>query len=118
KRRAAEIESVRRGDPNAVAASGASGNPVFQSIQLALNQADVEIASLRGELSQHNSKAAELRQRLDSAPKVEAEFAQLNRDYDVNKTQYTALLANYEKARLGEQADNAGSIRFQIVQPP
>ena len=118
RRRVAEIESVRRGDPNAVAASGASGNPVFQSIQLALNQADVEIASLRGEYAQHRNKAAELRARLDTAPRVEAEFAQLNRDYDVNKTQYTALLANYEKARLGEQADNAGSVRFEIVQPP
>jgi polysaccharide chain length determinant protein (PEP-CTERM system associated) len=118
RRRKEEIESLRRGDANAVAASGAGSNPVFQSIQLALNQADVEIASLRGELQQHRAKAADLRQRLDTAPRVEAEFAQLNRDYDVNKAQYTALLANYEKARLGEQADNAGSVRFEIVQPP
>jgi hypothetical protein len=109
---------LRRGDANAVVASGASASPVFQSIQLALNQVEVEIASLRGELAQHRAKAAELKQRLDTAPKVEAEFAQLNRDYDINKAQYTALLANYEKARLGEQADNAGSVRFEIVQPP
>lgn len=118
KRRDAEIESLRRGDPDAVAQSGASSNPVFQSIQLQLNQADVDIASLRGALSQHQQKAAMLKQRLDSAPQVEAEFAQLNRDYDVNKAQYTALLSNYEKARLGEQADSAGSVRFEIVQPP
>ena len=118
RRRTAEIESLRRGDAGAVAASGASTNPVVQSIQLQLNQADVEIASLNGEITQHRNKAAELRQRLDSAPKVEAEFAQLNRDYDVNKAQYTALLANYEKARLGEQADTAGSVRFEVVQPP
>ncbi|HET9475605.1 MAG TPA: XrtA system polysaccharide chain length determinant, partial [Steroidobacteraceae bacterium] len=118
RRRSAEIESLKRGDANAVAASGASSNPVFQSIQLALNQADVEIASLRGQLTNHRSKAAELRQRLDTAPQVEAEYAQLTRDYDVNQTQYNALLSNYEKARLGEQADNAGSVRFEIVQPP
>jgi protein tyrosine kinase modulator len=36
----------------------------------------------------------------------------------VNKAEYTALLANYEKARLGERADDAGSVRFEIVQPP
>ncbi len=117
-RRAAEIENLRRGDANALATSGASSNPVFQSIQLALNQADVEIAALRSELAQHHAKAAELRARLDTAPQIEAEFAQLNRDYDVNKAQYTALLANYQKAQLGEQADNAGSVRFDIVQPP
>ena len=118
RRREGEIESLRRGDASAAAASGASSNPVFQSIQLQLNQVGVEIASLRGTLEQHRSKAADLRQRLDTAPRVEAEFAQLNRDYDVNRAQYTALLANYEKARLGEQADNAGSVRFEIVQPP
>jgi polysaccharide chain length determinant protein (PEP-CTERM system associated) len=118
KRRKAEIESLRRGDANAVATSGAATNPVVQSIQLQLNQADVDIASLNGKLAQHRAKAAELRKRLDTAPQVEAEFAALNRDYDVNKAQYTALLANYEKARLGEQADSAGSVRFEIVQPP
>lgn len=118
RRRAEEIESLRRGDANAVAASGAGSSPVVQSIQLAMNQADVEIASLRGAIVQHRSKAAELRARLDTAPQVEADFAALNRDYDVNKAQYTALLASYEKARLGEQADNAGSVRFEIVQPP
>jgi hypothetical protein len=55
---------------------------------------------------------------LDTAPQVEAEFAQLNRDYDVNKAQYTALLASLQKARLGERADDAGSIRFEVVEPP
>jgi polysaccharide chain length determinant protein (PEP-CTERM system associated) len=118
RRRTAEIESLRRGDANAMATSGAGTNPVVQSIQLQLNQADVEIASLNGEVAQHRAKAAELRQRLDTAPQVEAEFAALNRDYDVNKQQYTLLLANYEKARLGEKADTAGSVRFEIVEPP
>lgn len=116
-RRAAEIESLRRGDAGAVAASGVSTNPVYQNIVLQLNQVDVEIASLRGQLGQHRAKAGELRLRLDTAPQVEAKFAQLNRDYDVNKSQYTALLANFEKAALGERADSAGSVQFDIVQP-
>ena len=76
---------------------------------------DVDIADLNTELAQHESKAAELRRMLDTAPQVEAEFAQLNRDYDVNKAQYTALLASLQKARLGERADDAGSIRFEVV---
>ena len=59
-----------------------------------------------------------MRARLNSAPQVEAEFQQLNRDYDVNKAQYTALLESYQKARLGERADNAGSVRFEVVLPP
>jgi polysaccharide chain length determinant protein (PEP-CTERM system associated) len=117
-RRATELASLRRGDASAVAESGLANNPVYQSIQLELNKVQVEIAALRRELVQHQETVAELRRRLDSAPKVEAEYQQLNRDYDVNKSQYTALLASYQKARLGEQADNAGSVRFEVVLPP
>jgi polysaccharide chain length determinant protein (PEP-CTERM system associated) len=117
-RRAAELDSLRRGDASAVASSGAGNNPVYQSMQLELNKVDVEIAALRRELAQHQGTVAELRQRLNSAPQVEAEYQQLNRDYDVNKAQYTALLESYQKARLGERADNAGSVRFEVVLPP
>ena len=118
KRRVIELESLRRGDASAVASSGAGNNPVYQNIQLELNKEDVEIAALRREMAQHQNTVAELRQRLNSAPQVEAEFQQLNRDYDVNKAQYTALLESYQKARLGERADNAGSVRFEVVLPP
>jgi protein tyrosine kinase modulator len=118
KRRVTELESLRRGDANAVASSGAGNNPVYQSMQLELNKVDVEIAALRRELAQHQDSVAELRQRLNSAPQVEAEYQQLNRDYDVNKAQYTALLESYQKARLGERADNAGSVRFEVALPP
>ncbi len=117
-RRAAEIASLKRGDPNAAATTGASSNPVYQGAALALTQVDVEIAALRAELQQREDKVAELRRLLNTAPQVEAEYAQLNRDYDVNKAQYTALLQSYQKARIGEKADTAGSVRFEIVQPP
>jgi polysaccharide chain length determinant protein (PEP-CTERM system associated) len=118
KRRALELDSLRHGDAAAVAASGAGNNPVYQTIQLELNKQDVEIAALRRQLGQHQNTVAELRQRLNSAPQVEAQFQQLNRDYDVNKAQYTALVESYQKARLGERADNAGSVRFEVVLPP
>jgi polysaccharide chain length determinant protein (PEP-CTERM system associated) len=118
KRRATELESLRRGDASAVASSGAGNNPVYQNIELELNKEEVEIAALQREFGAHQSTVADLRARLNSAPQVEAEFQQLNRDYDVNKAQYTALLESYQKARLGERADNAGSVRFEVVLPP
>ena len=118
KRRAAELESLRRGDATAVASSGAGNNPVYQSMQLELNKVEVEIAALRRELEQHQGTVADLRRRLNSAPQVEAEYQQLNRDYDVNKAQYTALLESYQKARLGQRAETAGSVRFEVLLPP
>ena len=118
KRRAAELEAVRRGDPAAIAASGANNSPVYQTLQLDLNKTDVEVAALRRALEQHQRTVAELRRQLNVAPQVEAEYQQLNRDYDVNKAQYTALLETYQKASLGERADTAGSVRFKIMLPP
>ena len=117
-RRAEEIASLRRGDANAVAASRASTNPVYQSIQLSLNQAQLDVSDLRSQLADHQAKVTELRQMLTTAPQVEAEYAQLTRDYDVNKSQYTALLASLETTRLSERASDAGSVRFEIVQSP
>jgi len=117
-RRQAEIEGLRRGDPNAALSSGASSNPVYQSIQLALNQTNVESASLRRQLSDHENKVADLRKMLDTMPQVEAEYARLNRDYDVTKAQYTALVERLEKSRLGEEATTSGSVRFDIIDPP
>ncbi|HEY6923302.1 MAG TPA: XrtA system polysaccharide chain length determinant [Steroidobacteraceae bacterium] len=117
-RRQTELEALKRGEAGAAAATGASSNPVYQSIQLALNNADVEIAGLRGELGDHESKVADLRRMVDTMPQVEAEFARLNRDYTVNKAEYTALLQRLQQAKLGEQADQKGSVRFEVIDPP
>jgi polysaccharide chain length determinant protein (PEP-CTERM system associated) len=117
-RRELELQALRQGDPEAVATSGAGANPVYQSMELARNQANVEIAILRQQLDAHRARVADLRKALDTMPQVEAEFAQLNRDYDVNKTQFTALLTQLEKARLGQEADLSGAVRFEVVEPP
>ena len=117
-RQAREIAQLRRGDASAAAMSGASANPIYQSIQLALNKTDVDIADLQTELAEHESKAKQLQHLLHATPELQAEYAQLSRDYDINKKQYAALLASYDKARLGERASNAGAVRFELVQPP
>jgi polysaccharide chain length determinant protein (PEP-CTERM system associated) len=118
-RRASELDALRRGDPEAVAATGASANPVYQSIQLALNEVGVEIASLRGEVSQHEQKIAELRQLVQTVPEVEAEFARLNRDYDSTKAQYLELLSRMQKAKLGQDAESSSSgVVLEVLDPP
>lgn len=116
-RREREIEQLRQGDATAAASSGVSSNPTYQLIQQQLGQVDVEIASLRGQIAQHRAKAADLRRRMDVAPQVEADLGQLNRDYEAVLLQYNALLQNYERAQLGERADEAGAVRFDVIQP-
>jgi polysaccharide chain length determinant protein (PEP-CTERM system associated) len=118
-RRARELDALRRGDPQAVAATGASADPVYQSIQLALNEVSVEVASLRGEIAQHEQKITELQRLVQTVPEVEAEFARLNRDYDVTKAQYLELLDRMQKAKLGQDAETSNSgVVLEVLDPP
>lgn len=115
---AEELSGLKRGDASAAALSGASTNPVYQSTELDLAKANVTVADLRTELAEHRRKAQDLQHLLDKTPQLEAQYAQLSRDYEINKKQYAALLASYDKARLGEKAGNDGAVRFELVQPP
>ncbi|MBB6091628.1 polysaccharide chain length determinant protein (PEP-CTERM system associated) [Povalibacter uvarum] len=117
-RRDAEVDALRRGDPSAMATAGAASNPVYQSIQLALNQVEVEIAALRGEIAEHNRKVGQLRGMVDTVPQVEAEFARLNRDYEVTREGYRELVDRLQKARLSERAEETGVVKFEVVDPP
>jgi polysaccharide chain length determinant protein (PEP-CTERM system associated) len=117
-RQEAELEAIRRGDPEALITGTQSSNPVLQNIQLALRQADVEVAALRSEIADRERTVAELRKLVDTVPDVEAELARLNRDYDVTRSQYLALVDRLERARLGDVAEETESISFRIIDPP
>jgi polysaccharide chain length determinant protein (PEP-CTERM system associated) len=118
KRQQVEIEAVRRGDQAAIASSGLAANPVYQGIKLQLSQADVEVAAARRELADREGKIGELRKMINTAPAVEAEYARLNRDYDVTRGQYQALVERLNRAKLSDKAEATGVVRFEVVEPP
>jgi polysaccharide chain length determinant protein (PEP-CTERM system associated) len=117
-RQQAELDALKRGDPAAAAITGLAANPVYQNIQLQLNQTDVEIASLRADVVNQQRTETELKRMLNTAPEVEAEFQRLTRDYDVEKAQYNALVDRLEKAKLSEGAAGTGIVQFQVTNPP
>ncbi len=90
---------------------------MYQGIQTQLNAADVEISALNAAITQHKSEIGNLRKMVDTAPAVEQEFAQLNRDYEVTKAQYTALLQRLERARVTDDADRTGIMKFEEIDP-
>jgi polysaccharide chain length determinant protein (PEP-CTERM system associated) len=118
KRQQAEIAAVRRGDPSAIAATGLASNPVYQGIRLQLSNADVELAAAKRQMADQDAKIQELQKMINTAPQVEAEFARLNRDYEVTRAEYQALVDRLNKARLSDKADATGVVRFQVVDPP
>lgn len=113
-----EMEAVRRGDPSVTAIAGVTTNPVYQNIQLQLHQTNVEIAALNGELGDYRANVAALRHALNTAPEVEAEYTRLTRDYEITQMQYNAILQRLEQARVSEDAQLTGIVKFQVVDPP
>ncbi len=96
----------------------ADRNPVYQQLRVALAAADANVASLRSTLSSLESQSARLISSARLVPEVDAELAQLNRDYDIQKKTYESLLSRRESASLGEGVADAGGTRFKVIDPP
>ena len=93
-------------------------NPVYQSVQIALNQSGVRIAGYRSEIAQHDAVVRKLKSQIDTIPDVEAEFAQLNRSYAQYRALYNQLLVQKERERMGEAGDEREVVSFNIIEPP
>jgi len=62
---------------------------------------------------------AQLRSAAGRAPQIEAEMAQLNRDYDILRKNYEQLVARRESASMAEDVDSsAGMADFRVIDPP
>lgn len=96
----------------------AQRNPVFQQLRVALATAEANVASLRATLASYESQSVRLIKSARLVPEVDAELAQLNRDYEIQKRTYEALLARRESAALGEGVADAGGTRFKVIDPP
>lgn len=98
---------------------GPTDNPLYQQMKLQLSQADALVSSMRTRVDEYQRRVTKLQEMVDTIPKVEAEFKQLNRDYGVIKNQYNSLIERREAANIAEQADISGDqIRFRVVDPP
>ena len=93
-------------------------NPVFQQLRVQLADAEAQVASARATLSGLESQYAELRRQASLVPQVEAENAQLNRDYEVQKKTYESLLARRESATMGIGMQDTGGAQFRVIDPP
>ena len=111
-----EIDAMRRGD--GPTSSSLAASPVYQNLQMALNQTEVEITTLRSKIALAESNIADLSRVANTAPEVEAEYARLTRDYEVTRAQYNSLLERLERAKLSEQADQTGIVTFDVIDPP
>lgn len=102
-----------------VESGGAAGNLVQDQLSLALGNAEAEVSALGARVEEFSKRREELRKLVDTVPRIEAELARLDRDYDVTKRNYEELVKRRESLKLAEDANQTSdSVQFNILEPP
>lgn len=112
-----DIEARRKAMVGRARPSGLS-DTLAQRMKMSAAEAEANVAALRSRLGDTQAKLAQLRSAATRIPQVEAELAQLNRDYDVIRRNYEALVARREKALISEDVDATRPAQFRIIDPP
>ncbi len=94
-------------------------NPVYQQIKFSLSNAEARVAGLTARVAEFEERLQFLRERAELLPKLEAEEAQLNRDYGIHRRNYEQLVQRRESATMSvEMAAQSGIADFRVIEPP
>lgn len=118
--KARRIEELRRQAQSGNATRGAvEANPTVIEMSRTLAAAEVRVASLRARLGEFEARAVMVREQAKAAPQIEAELAQLNRDYDVHRKNYEDLVSRRETVVLSNELQSDSRLaQFRVVEPP
>jgi polysaccharide chain length determinant protein (PEP-CTERM system associated) len=98
---------------------GKNYSPMLQQLNVALAEAEADVASMNARVEEYTARYNRLKSLSNAVPQVEAELAQLNRDYQVNKSNYEKLLERRESAKIsGELGSATDLMSFRIIDPP
>ena len=94
-------------------------NPVYEQLKVRMVDTDSSISSLQRQLADSSKERERLEIIAKSAPGLQAEALNLDRDYGVLQTNYSALLARRESMRISAAAEaNADQVKIQVIEPP
>jgi len=98
---------------------GRNYSPMLQQLNLALAEGEAKVASRKARVEEYTNRYNHLKSLSNSVPEVEADLAQLNRDYQVNRSNYQKLLERRESAKISSKLGSATDLMsFKIIDPP
>jgi len=110
---------ARRKFAQANPGSTISNNPVFQQLKVSLAESEANVASLRARVAEYESRYKRVANQMKNTPQLEAEFVQLNRDYEIHKKNYEQLVSRRESAEItGNLESSSGNANFRLIDPP
>ncbi len=113
-----DVEELRKAaiaNPSVLANSSAASSELKRE----LTAAESRVASLRARVGEYDSRYARARASMKDVPELEAQYAQLTRDYNIHKKNYEDLVSRRESASMsGELESAAGVADFRLIDPP
>ena len=105
--------------PRAAPRSRSASNPIYEALKTRVVDNESIITSLTRQVNDATKERDRLEAIARSAPQLQADYANVNRDYDVVRKNYDDLLARRESMRISSAADVEGDkVRVQIIDPP
>ncbi|MBI5256429.1 MAG: chain length-determining protein [Burkholderiales bacterium] len=100
-------------------AVGGQTNLAYQELSRVLATSEVQVAALRARVAEYSGRYAQAKTQLKTSPQIEAEAAQLNRDYAIIKKNYEDLVARRQSAVMSGDLDVASGVAdFRLIDPP
>ncbi len=100
------------------ASSGVS-NPLYENVKMMVVEGETNVASLQRRVTEAQRVIEVDKQLTQTAPRIEAELSDLDRDYNVLKGNYEELLARRESARISQaQEASTSAVQYRVIDPP
>ena len=94
-------------------------NPIFEQLKVRNLENDSVIASLQRQIVDATRERDRLEEIARGAPQLQADYANVNRDYEVLRKNYDDLLARRESMRISSAAEADGDkVKVQVIDPP
>ncbi|MDG4552736.1 MAG: Wzz/FepE/Etk N-terminal domain-containing protein [Candidatus Competibacter sp.] len=108
---------------NLAESGGGARNPKVYSfideLKIKLAEEEANAASLQVRVDEYIRRYRELKAQVNILPRVEAELAALNRDYEIDRRKHDDLVSRREALKLSERAEQSKQeVRFRVVDPP
>ena len=114
-----EVEELQRKNEAAPTVPAAETNPAVLELSRIYSESEVQVASLRARVAEYESRANRIQEQLKVAPQLEAELAQLNRDYQIHQKNYADLVGRRESALMSGQLESTSNVAdFRVIDPP
>jgi polysaccharide chain length determinant protein (PEP-CTERM system associated) len=101
------------------APTGPRSNPLYEELKVRMVDVEAQIASLERQEVSGRAEVERLDEIARSEPEVQAQFLNLDRDYNVLRRNYEELLARRESIQIaGAARTSSDRVRLEVVDPP